>query len=313
MPCKPLTRGVGNEKPDMTHAEHARLFVAVGGASSSGKTRVLRSLKAAFGARWTAHLDLDGYHKHDREQRRALGEFPEESQANDFARIAADLRQLRDGVGVKVPTYDHTTGCFGQLRSVKPCFITFVEGLHAVALNTICGEHLTELSILLDPEEDLRRSWKVHRDVSERSYTYDAAVSEVQQREPFVRHDILAQRELADIVVHITPCAPRLPYHTVLVRSAVMNGMRLQRVLNFSSETVPQVAGRDYGSFFAVEGLRPEQLLHAIDACPFDIPRSTRTILSAKTRAGSYQNAIRQLAAIILATIADGFMQEETR
>ena len=294
----------------MLQVENSHLIVAVGGASSSGKTRLLRSLKAALGRKHTTHLDLDGYHKHDRKRRLSLGEFPEELRANDFDQIANDVKKLRQGAEVRVPTYNHNTGQFGRTRMVKPHSIIFIEGLHAVALNSICNEHLIDVSIFLDPEEDLRRSWKVHRDVFERSYTYENAVLEIQRREPAVLRYILCQRDMADILLHISSRAPRSLYHTLLVRPTFVQNMQLQNILSLSSGHDLYKDDGLYADFHLLNSVRHKALLDAADACEYELATSAKRLLATRTRAGSFRNAMRFLVGLLLGIIMVSQVQE---
>ena len=294
----------------MAQVPNSHLIIAVGGASSSGKTRVLRSLKAALGRKHTAHLDLDGYHKHNREQRLSLGEFPEELRANDFEQIVHDVKQLRQGAEVAVPTYDHKTGQFVRKRMVKPYPIIFVEGLHAAALNSICNEHLIDIAIFLDPEEDLRRSWKVHRDVAERSYTYENAVLEIQQREPAVLRYILCQRDMADVLLHIALRAPRSLYHTLLVRPAFVHKTQLHNILSLTSGYNMNKDEGAYADLLCLKSVRYKAFVDAADAWEYELTDSTKRLLAARTRAGSFRNAMRSLVGLLLGIVMVSQVQE---
>ena len=209
-----------------------------------------------------------------------------------------------------MPTYDHMTGHFGRTRMVKPRPITFVEGLHAVALNSICNEHLIDIAIFLDPEEDLRRSWKVHRDVAERSYTYEEAVLEIQQREPAVLQHILGQRDMADVLLHIASRAPRSLYHTLLVRPALVQRMQLHSILLLSSGDKVHADEWSYADFLSLQSVRYKALVDAADACEFELSASTRRFLAARTRAGSYRNAMRSLVGLLLGVVMVARVQE---
>jgi phosphoribulokinase len=113
--------------------------------------------------------------------------------------MAAHLRALGDGRPITKPTYDHVTGRFGSDEIVSPCEIVIVEGLLAFADRGTRGA--IDVGVYLEPEEQLRRRWKLERDVFERGYSPKEVVAELERREPDAAEHVRPQRDLADIVV----------------------------------------------------------------------------------------------------------------
>ncbi len=286
-------------------------FVGVGGASSSGKSRVLRSLTALLGRRYTAHVDLDGYHRHDREERTHLCEYPDQPEANDFETLFSDLTALRRGLLVKIPMYNHKTGRFDTPRKVNPKPIIFVEGLHAAAINSICGKKLIDFSVFLHPEEDLRRSWKVRRDVADRSYRYMDAVEQIERRRPFVEQFVLTQREMADVVVQMVAHSPQIVHHRIFLSPTIVDVVKsLQDLFVVSPVAPPWSVTPDSGPYLLVIDVRQEKLTEALQSFGLIFPSSEHNNLKRHTRPESYTNAVRCLAATIIASMMNSRKKE---
>lgn len=179
------------------------LIIGISGASACGKSSLLNSLSKYLNEENVAHLDLDGYHLHTREERKILKEFPDEIKANNFEKIIHDIKALMSGKKINMPSYDHKKGIFSSTVKVNPKKIVFVEGLHAVKLNEISHKKMIELSIFLYPASNLIEVWKVKRDIRERGYSYHEAIEQIANRKPFVIKYIFPQIKIADIVIPI--------------------------------------------------------------------------------------------------------------
>lgn len=182
----------------------SRFMVGIAGASACGKSVLARSIHSRFNHAYVSHFDLDGYHRHSREERRALGEYPDELEANRLKDAVSALRSLRSGHVVEMPVYDHVSGQVDGLHVVKPNPLVIVEGLHAHYLNEIAGETLVDLAVYVSPEESLRRSWKTARDVEERNYDSPMSVeAEIDARAPHRIRCITPQEEGAACLVRM--------------------------------------------------------------------------------------------------------------
>src|SRR5436190_378365 len=97
------------------------------------------------------------------------------------------------------PVYDHTTGTFAAPVYLEPKEFVIVEGL--LPLSTRGMRQCLDVRVFLDPEEELRRRWKVQRDCTRRGYEPDQVLAELAKREPDSAAYIRPQRAHADIVV----------------------------------------------------------------------------------------------------------------
>ena len=66
-----------------------------------------------------------------------------------------------------------------------------------------------DVTVYLDPPEEIRRRWKVKRDVTKRGYAEDEVTAELARREPESAAYIRPQRAHADIVVRFAPIEER--------------------------------------------------------------------------------------------------------
>ncbi|HOE69475.1 MAG TPA: hypothetical protein PLE10_02970 [Brevefilum sp.] len=179
------------------------MLISIAGASSSGKSTLLNGFISIFGQDNVAYIDMDGYHFHTRQKRIEINQYPDEFEANDFTRLISHLEVLESGKSIIMPTYDHTQGTFGDSILIVPKKFIFIEGLHANYLNSFSGKDLIKFSIFVNPEEDLRRSWKVKRDVSKRGYSYSDAIQQIYKREEYEKKYIFPQVSISDSVMNI--------------------------------------------------------------------------------------------------------------
>lgn len=174
------------------------LLLGLAGDSASGKSTLSRGVEFVLGAGRVARVCTDDYHRHDRAARAALGVTPLAPDANRVDLLASHLRALASQRPIVKPTYDHLTGSFGPDETVAPGEIVIVEGLLPLASRSVRDE--LDVAVFLEPEEVLRRRWKLERDVFERGYAPKEVVEELKRREPDVAQYIRPQRDLADIV-----------------------------------------------------------------------------------------------------------------
>ncbi len=285
------------------------IAIGIAGASASGKTTVLRSLLSLLGTRNAAHLDLDGYHRHSREERARLREYPEDPSANDLKRAAADLCALLAGRAILMPVYDHRKGILAEPRRLAPKIVVFLEGLHSGLLSSGPRRRLVDYTIFVCPSEDLRRAWKVNRDVNQRGYSYAEATSQIAQREPYVAKYVRPQKDAASVVVSVEQRRDGGMAHRVLVspsfcRALVAlrstSGHRWRRVLcsRRSSHN-----GRNYVEVHLAKG--SEKAINSLRAAlsSLELSIAAHRLTGADVRY-SYNEAIHVLYALVLLSIA---------
>ena len=212
------------------------ITIAVAGASASGKTRFINAVLNCLNENFVSHLDMDGYHLHNREEREKLGEYPDELKANDFAKLSKDIVQLLEEKNILMPVYDHQQGKFAEPRLIKPKPVLFVEGLHAGLINQVSNISLLDYSIFLKPDEYIRRAWTVKLDVEDRQYTYQSAIQQIKDRSPFVKKHVLPQSDISDFLLFTTRKKKGGFDHCIIASDKFIKHEREKRPLEFETD-----------------------------------------------------------------------------
>jgi phosphoribulokinase len=179
------------------------ILLGVVGDSASGKTTLSRGLVRVLGEESVTHICTDDYHKYDRRQRAERAITPLNPDCNYLDIMAQHLQCLRRGESILKPVYQHTDGTFGPLVYLKPQSFTVIDGLLGYYTDEMRAAY--DVRVYLDPPESLRRQWKVDRDCSQRGYTTDEVLADLDRREPDSQAFIRPQRRHADIVVRRMP------------------------------------------------------------------------------------------------------------
>jgi phosphoribulokinase len=183
------------------------VMLAIAGDSAAGKTTITRGLVAALGADRCTSFCTDDYHRYDRAERRSLPFTALHPDCNYMGIMEQHLQLLATGQPVLKPVYDHSTGQLTRPVLVEPREFVIVEGL--LPLHTKLSRACFDVSVYLDPPEEIRTLWKVRRDCGERGYAAEAVHAELARREPESAAFIRPQRADADIVIRFAPIPGR--------------------------------------------------------------------------------------------------------
>ena len=183
------------------------VMLAIAGDSAAGKTTLTKGLVEALGAERCTSICVDDYHAYDREERRSLPFTPLHPDCNHLDIMEQHLQLLALGRPILKPVYDHATGTFTRPRYVEPKEFVIVEGLHP--LSTKLARACFDVTVFLDPPEEIRHGWKIERDCAKRGYTPDQVRADLERREPESAAYIRPQRRYADIVARFAPIASR--------------------------------------------------------------------------------------------------------
>jgi phosphoribulokinase len=122
--------------------------------------------------------------------------------------IEQHLQLLADGEPILKPIYNHTHGTLDRPELIYPQEYMVVEGLFGFYSKRM--RDCFDVKVFLDPPEDVRRAWKIKRDVGKRNYTEEQVDADLRKREPESEAYIRPQRAHADIVVRFYPPGPEL-------------------------------------------------------------------------------------------------------
>ncbi len=196
-------------KMTRSQSEPARrpVVLAIAGDSASGKTTLTKGLVEALGEDRCTSICVDDYHRYDRAERKDLPFTPLHPDCNYIDIMEQHLQLLAMGRPILKPVYDHDTGTFTRPQYIEPKEFVVIEGLHP--LSTKLLRACFDVTVFLDPPEEIRREWKVKRDCTKRGYTEDQVLAELERREPESQAFIRPQRRQADIVVRFAPIESR--------------------------------------------------------------------------------------------------------
>ena len=185
------------------------VVVAVAGDSGSGKDYFCRLLGDALGNERTLNISGDDYHRWPRGHEMWQVRTHLDVRANELHRQQSHAVAISRGESIVKGVYDHETGNFTEEEEIDPKQYVVFSGLHTLALRT--PRKLYDLTIFLDPDEELRRHWKLRRDTTERGHTREQVLASLREREGDRQRFILPQRKQANVVFSLLPLAGSLP------------------------------------------------------------------------------------------------------
>ena len=193
-----MGRAQGGQRPVM---------IAIAGDSAAGKTTLTQGLVDALGDDRITAICVDDYHRYDREERKSLPFTALHPDCNYVQIMEQHLQMLATGQPILKPVYDHSTGQLVRPELVEPREFVIVEGL--LPLSTKLARACFDVTVYLDPVEEIRREWKIARDTKKRGYDREQVEAEMDKREPESAEFIHPQRTFADIVVRFAPIPGR--------------------------------------------------------------------------------------------------------
>ncbi len=179
------------------------IVIGIAGDSGAGKDTLAESLQGLLGKHSVAHLSGDDYHLWDRHKPMWQVMTHLNPMANDLENYANDLIALSDGKSILSRHYDHTTGKMSHPHRVQSNDFIIASGLHALYLPVL--RDCYDLSIYLDIDEDLRRFYKLQRDVLERGHTVERVLSSIEKRESDSNRFVRPQAHHASLVMSLLP------------------------------------------------------------------------------------------------------------
>ena len=175
------------------------ILVGIGGDSASGKHTTRNLLSDILGPSNLLTVDGDDVHKWERghEMWKVVSHLDPE--ANDLYLQKDHADALGRGDSISRVSYDHRTGTFTKPVRLSPNKYVFVVGLHPFTLKRM--RELLDIKIFMEPEEGLRRHWKVERDHRSRGYSRTQVLEQIERREVDAARFIRPQRDFADMAV----------------------------------------------------------------------------------------------------------------
>jgi phosphoribulokinase len=183
------------------------VMLAIAGDSATGKTTLAKGLVDALGEDRCVSVCVDDYHRYDRQERKSKSFTALHPDCNYVDIMEQHLQLLATGQPILKPVYDHSSGQLVRPELVEPREFVIIEGL--LPLFTKLSRACFEVTVFLNPPEEIRRTWKVTRDTAKRGYNEEQVNAELDQREPESEEFIRPQQSFADIVVRFAPIPGR--------------------------------------------------------------------------------------------------------
>jgi phosphoribulokinase len=175
------------------------IILGIVGDSASGKTTLSAGVAQILGEDRCTVICTDDYHRFDRAERAANGMSAIDPRANYLDIMEQAMRHLREGDPILKPVYDHSDGTFRRPEYVKPKEFVIAEGLLGYTTRTM--RDCYDVKIYLDPDDDLRVKWKIHRDTTKRGYRREEVLASLERRRIDAPKYMHPQRTFADIVI----------------------------------------------------------------------------------------------------------------
>lgn len=182
-------------------------LIGVAGDSASGKSTVTNLISQVFGEHNMLEVAGDDMHKWERGDPRWSHVTHLNPIANKLHDDMAHASRLKKNGSVMRHFYDHTVGRFTLSERVRPKKIIVFQGLHTLYLHGT--RELLDLKIFLSPKEELRRRWKLERDVKERGGAPENILQQLNERDADSQRYIREQRKRADVIISINETGSR--------------------------------------------------------------------------------------------------------
>ncbi len=250
-------------------------MLAIAGDSASGKTTLTKGIVQALGQERIASFCTDDYHRYDREERKGLPFTPLHPECNYLDILEQHLQLISLGQPILKPVYHHSNGTLGRPVLFEPKEIVIIEGLFP--LWSKLSRATFDVTVYLDPPEDVRRRWKVQRDTSKRGYTTEQVLADLERREPESEAFIRPQRRHADIVISFAPVEGRTSGDetmsaTILLRPTIPHPDLSSVLTSDTRESVHLKLIRDQDG-------KPVDALHVHGHAPEEVTRVVEQVL----------------------------------
>ena len=179
------------------------ITIGIAGDSGAGKDTLSDSLESLIGSHSVVKLSGDDYHRWDRHGPMWQVMTHINPAANDLQSFSNDLFSLRDGKSIYQRHYDHSTGKMTKPKLIKSNQFIIMSGLHTFSLPMV--RSACDMRVFLNIDEELRKFFKIKRDVHERGHTLDKVLNSIETRKKDSERFIDPQEIHADILISLQP------------------------------------------------------------------------------------------------------------
>lgn len=189
-------------KNNSLYRKDKAITIGIGGDSGSGKSTLLLDIRQLF-KNDLIELEGDGEHKWERGDSNWNNYTHLNPKANFLHKQLEVISNLKKLMPAIRKNYNHKTGKFDAPVKIEPKPYIVLSGLHPFYLPKM--RKALDIKIYLNPNEELRKFWKISRDIKERGYTKEKVLESMQLREEDSNKYIKPQKEYADIIISYFP------------------------------------------------------------------------------------------------------------
>jgi len=175
-------------------------IIAISGDSGAGKSTLMNYIERSLIYDKYIKFETDRYHKWNRGNENWNVYTHLDPHSNYLEKMYDDTYNLKIGNDVYVVDYDHATGQFTNNHDK----IDSNNNIILCGLHTLYHErmlNLIDIKIFVDTQDEIKRIWKLRRDVTERGYSYDSVMMNINKRLGDYNKYIKPQINYADIIV----------------------------------------------------------------------------------------------------------------
>ena len=173
-------------------------LISIAGDSASGKTTLSKMLEDFFGSKFVNQVELDSFHKFERDDPIWKKETHLNPKMNDLINFKDTILNLVNGQTQIVQNYNHLSGKFDSQEKKRIKDFLIIEGLHSLYFEDLNTRF--DLKVFLDTEDILKKETKLARDI-ERGKTEEDILEQINQREEDFFEYILPQRNSSDVSI----------------------------------------------------------------------------------------------------------------
>ena len=188
---------------DFFQRTRSPFVLGIAGDSGSGKDTLSDAIAGIFGKHSITKISGDDYHIWDRYKPMWQVITHLNPMANNLESFSQDVFSLKDRKTINARTYNHKTGKMSKHARVNSNDFIITSGLHALYLPQL--RNLYNLKVYLDIDEDLRRHFKIKRDVGIRGHKLNKVLESMEIREKDSDKFIRPQKKHAHLILSLQP------------------------------------------------------------------------------------------------------------
>lgn len=196
-----------------------RIIIGIAGGTGSGKTTIAKKIYQAFKDD-AVILSHDFYYKPNEEMT-----YEERSKQNydhpdslETELLVAHIKQLKEGVSIKHPTYDFATYSRQEWETTEAKQIIIVEGILIFTNKELCD--LCDVKLFVDTDADVRFIRRLRRDVEKRGRNMESVINQyINTVKPMHEQFVEPSKAKADLIIPEGG-------HNVIAISMIIDGIK---------------------------------------------------------------------------------------